>query len=109
MVKFLEKGYILVVTKRTTEDRVQSQCSTFGIVTCKKLRIGEAIYNLVAVLNPERSSFGENLWASGGSKWNKKLRRELRQHIESNNNHEWIEISDFCRFFKDVLVYRVKS
>lgn len=69
IIEFLEKGYVLLVQKSSElNPNSKARELSFGIVTCKKLRVGETIHNLVAVFNPSRQSFGENPWAPGGSR-----------------------------------------
>jgi hypothetical protein len=112
IVESFQKGYFITASinpdKIPSEDQASSKNAIFGLVSCKKLRIGETLTNLIKILNPEKFEFKDNLWGPNGSSWNIKLKKELRYFTEvQRNNVEWIDLQSFTSFFSTINIYRI--
>lgn len=113
IVESFQKGYLMTANMKSEKLLRQANTQKNGvmaIVTCKKLRIGEAIHNLVKVLNPYKFVFTDNKWSPTGPSWNEKLKKELRYFTEEQKlNVEWLDIQTFCAFFETISIYRINS
>jgi hypothetical protein len=113
MVDTLQKGYMITLKFRSQKEAflgLSSKNEIFALITCKKVRIGEAIHNLIKILNTSNMKFPQNEWGPDGGNWNEKLKKELLYYTEDQRKLvEWMEMDTLCLYFESFNILAVKS